>query len=596
MSSDHREGIALVTTLLVLVAVGSIAAAATLLTQNSRLIASANDRFDLMEAAADAGLELGRATVNGTDLIPGSGYVVLEDGVAPVDALGDPIPGLRRWTYAGPRGITTGQYGVFASVVSVVEMASRDRVVRRADLLQHSFARYAYFTDIEPSDIRFGAGDQLFGPVHSNAPIRIWTSTPGPTFHGVVTTAEDVQGEDYATFREGYQEEVPVIPMPTTADLAELRALADQADMDFAPSSGDRLRLEFLALDVNGDGDTTDPHEGFLVAYESSDENWVDANAPSDMRWSRNCGQYRPSNNRFDPVRGESWSSRDEFLADPLRRCFLGGDPRLDDQEWGDKHLDFGWDSRGEWERYPGSVHGDLTTAFGATAQYLYPLSRTFNPEFNGVIHVQGDVAVSGRLRSRVTLAATGDITIVDDIVYATDPAEAARQVACQDILGLFAGGNIEVGRNTLNEPQHPSTASNARAYTFDDTSDEFVHGTMLALSEFRAERWNRPQLDTWADYFARTEEACEGQPFGRGCLYLTGGVIQRTRGAVATTINGVAGGTGYVKRYAYDRCAAKMPPPYFPTTGHYTRDRYFSVDPAGFDVDAYFDALAAGS
>ncbi|MED5198237.1 MAG: hypothetical protein VYB51_00400, partial [Gemmatimonadota bacterium] len=39
-----------------------------------------------------------------------------------------------------------------------------------------------------------------------------------------------------------------------------------------------------------------------------------------------------------------------------------------------------------------------------------------------------------------------------------------------------------------------------------------------------------------------------------------TGGIIQDTRGAVGTGV-----GTGYVKRYSLDACAATEPPPYLP-------------------------------
>ena len=57
-----------------------------------------------------------------------------------------------------------------------------------------------------------------------------------------------------------------------------------------------------------------------------------------------------------------------------------------------------------------------------------------------------------------------------------------------------------------------------------------------------------------------RNDEACEAKTWGRGCLYITGGIIQNTRGAVGT-----GAGTGYVKRYSFDACAATEPPPYLP-------------------------------
>jgi hypothetical protein len=82
----------------------------------------------------------------------------------------------------------------------------------------------------------------------------------------------------------------------------------------------------------------------------------------------------------------------------------------------------------------------------------------------------------------------------------------------------------------------------------------------------------------------------CEGRVVGRGCLYLTGGLIQKARGAVGTFSSYY--GTGYIKRYSYDRCALYNPPPYFPTTGRYTDNRYYEIDPAHFDVAELFQDL----
>jgi hypothetical protein len=57
----------------------------------------------------------------------------------------------------------------------------------------------------------------------------------------------------------------------------------------------------------------------------------------------------------------------------------------------------------------------------------------------------------------------------------------------------------------------------------------------------------------------------------------------------------GTAAGTGYLKRYSYDVCGTTNPPPYFPTTGHFSRAGYYELDPVGFDVDAYYRLITAG-
>ena len=80
--------------------------------------------------------------------------------------------------------------------------------------------------------------------------------------------------------------------------------------------------------------------------------------------------------------------------------------------------------------------------------------------------------------------------------------------------------------------------------------------------------------------------QVCNGTNSGRGCLNLSGGVIQNTRGAV-----GLVDGTGYIKRYSYNACASSEPPPYFPTTGRFVRNRIYELDPKDFDVAAWFAA-----
>ena len=50
-------------------------------------------------------------------------------------------------------------------------------------------------------------------------------------------------------------------------------------------------------------------------------------------------------------------------------------------------------------------------------------------------------------------------------------------------------------------------------------------------------------------------------------------------------------GGSGYAKRYQYDPCGATDPPPYYPTTGVFVKNRYYEMDPTRFSVAAWFAA-----
>ena len=587
----NEQGIAMVVTLLVVLVIGALITGAAVVGSNHMLVTRYYERESVLENAAETGLELARAMINADNsLYPASGFDTLEAGVQVTAPDGSTIPGVRRWTWVGPSGVTSGQYGVFGSIVTMVRDDGGGRVVRRQQINQESFAKYAYFTDTEPSNIRFGGGDAIWGPVHSNSPIRIWSS--GATFHSTVRTAQDVQDGHYATFNQGYEEYVPSISMPTTADLNALRVQAQAGNTHFtSTTSGGHgettMRIEFVAIDMNLDGDVTDVNEGFIKVYSNTaDPDHVTAEEDgwggtgTDLQYSTSCGVERSGQfytmNEFrqgldaDGPGGYDWVAAS---TNPDRRCYLGGDDRLN------YPLDtfvpndaFG----GSWIAWGGTPDTALVNRVGALyAQYLHPINRPLNPNFKGVIMVDGKVAISGVLRGQVTVAATDDIILADDYTYATDPGDPNR--ACADVLGIFSGESVVVADNAINTAV-PTTSDTGGLRSFDDTPDEFFEGIVLALDIFTVEDYDDGPTST---------EGCDATSWGRGCMRLTGGIIQRTRGAVGT-----GAGTGYLKRYSYDQCGAESPPPYFPTTGHFIKNQYYYVNPVNFNINTYWSMI----
>jgi cytoskeletal protein CcmA (bactofilin family) len=594
---DNERGIALVVVLLVVLAVAAIIAGAALLGSNTSLIAKHQARLSVLETVADAGLEEARSRINGDKTqYPDSGYNILEAGVAVYNASGALIPNVKRWLYVGPSGVTSGQYGVFGSVVSIAQDPQGNRVIRRGEVYQESFSKYAYFTTIEGS-IVFANGDQIQGPVHSNDGITINSS--GATFFGPVSTAQTITGKAYGTFKQGYKEHVPAIPMPTTADLGKLQT---QAAIGGTAITGTTLgnagqattRIEFVALDLNGDGDSTDDNEGFMKVYQvasGSNAWWVVADTnlylgtntsrdTAGVRNSPNCGHvYAGATNHsgtaFVSFRNhlKTWTSgSDSKMNAPGNgsvRCYLGGSDILNTPQVFSPTDTYGY---GSWLPWSGAVDPQVTAVAGAEAPYLWPINRALNPNFKGVIYVAGKVAVSGKLRGRVTLAASGNVIIADDVTYVTNPGAAN----CADLLGLFSGNDIVLADNLLNDPipwlyGKPDTH-------WDESWDEFIDGFVLALDIFTVQNYDQGSTDA---------EPCGTKDAGRGCIYLTGGIIQKQRGAV-----GLTSGEGYIKRYAYDACGVTSPPPYFPTTGRFARGHYFEVEPTGFDIDSYWSLL----
>lgn len=316
-------------------------------------------------------------------------------------------------------------------------------------------------------------------------------------------------------------------------------------------------------------------------------------------------------------------------IAYPPSRCFLGGDPHLvavernyvegvnrfapapytasvgwpyatipgvipvgtatDWQKGGDDSTFTPTGSRGAWRRWTGAVDARLAARRPWDADHLFPISRLINTASRGVIYADASIGVSGTLRGRVTVHSAGNIVILDDLVYATDPSSPTR--ACADVLGMISDTNVEIASNGILMPR------NLRAYNGGTNWRSLgspvggsvgisIHAVIMSRAtsvavENYAYRPNATDASTTGGVLA-----CNGSAVGRGCLRLWGGLIQERRGPVGRT-----DGVGYIKQYGYDVCGASNPPPYFPTTGRYAENRYTEVDPVGFDAGAFFRA-----
>ncbi len=618
-----QRGIALIVVMLLTVAVAAIAAGAIFLTGSATLISKGHEREEEMRNAADAGIEMGRSALNGNaSLFPDSNYASLAINQTITDANGTPITGVTRSIYYGPTGSSTGQYGIFGSIVSVIEDGSGAVVVRRGELAQESFAKFAYYTDSEGTGICFGGGDNIFGPLHTNDNMCIYSS--GARFRSTVEVAGLISGKNYGTFDQGYTERGANIPLPTTADLNKLNTYATQGGMSFTvPSGGSygraqaRMRIEFLSIDLDGDGRVTGPDEGFFRIYQDTgavNADYVMASRFNPGNGTRNCGHYHGTvfytANRHRYGAGlapghtgtapPSTGAGNESMSSGTFRCFLGGDERLSVTSAAGgpipRNTFVAADSFGNWVRYTATpdpvIIAGLKNAASNTvdtslasrtilAQHLFPLSRTFNPNSKGVIYVTGRVAISGVLNARLTVASSGAIIFADDVRYSIPPGSAP--CIGSNILGVLSPDSIYISDNSLNAPwdytANTSATGSGAVRTYDDSADEFIQGVLLSLYSIYVEAHSTGSTNG---------QPCQGTNAGRGCLFLTGGLIQLTRGAVGQT-----SGVGYVKRYAYDTCAYETPPPYFPTTGRFLRNRYYEIDPVGFDVATFFASLA---
>ncbi len=613
----HGErGMALLLSLILAVVVTSMAIGMVLIAQNNSLVSKFHANEAMMQAAAEAGLEQARDTLNGTPglIPPGGGFTTLETNAQAYDADGNPIPGFTRSVYAGLSGNITGQYGVFASVISVINSPRGAVVVRRAELSQESFAKFARFDDVTTSSIRFARGIQVFGPLHTNGVLYVDAAGGRPTFHAEVTTASTISVAANGDFLKGYTENVQVIPMPTPTALATLNTYATAGQTSFTGGAlgttiyNPNTRIEFIPVDLNGDGDFSGEDEGFMRVFQTSLTTPQALAYVTGRRWpsvpagtvasedpnmiSANCGGTWSVADGGD---GDWWTADSIYakragttaqkqlavrnaLRSAARRCFLGGDPRLyPDSTFRANDTYGGWVAWPGWGGVPPAAiaAGILPngTPVGATmAQYLWPVTRYYNPNFKGVVYVNGSTGVSGLVRGRVTVAASGNVMLADDLTYVTAPGSDPDCAA--DALGVISTQFFMLEDNSVSAP---FMVQNAYITGYDESPDEDLHAAVLTLNSIQTESVFSGSTNS---------EVCVGIPIGRGCFNMVGSAIQGINGSRMA-----GSGTGWNPQWTYDRCMFIAPPPYFPTTGRYYKNRYYELDPAGFNVAAWFAA-----
>ena len=613
----NRRGFALGLALVFTIAIGALATSAIILSSNATMMAKAVDRQRDVKYAAEAALQIAKSRITkNAALVPDSGVSQIMTGQKIYAADGRAVPGITVNAWVGPSGSTTGQFGNFVSIVAQAVGPRGAGFVRRLEMSQESFAKYAYWSNSESmlgSTIYFNNGDQLWGPVWSNDIIHIGSG--GATFHDEVGTAQTISGISYGTFLRGYQQNQTPITLPSATTLSPLSGYAATAGYSFTPpTSGDEttalMRIEFVATDLNGDHDSTDDNEGFFRVYQANigQQAWLRGDWPGTSSVSdyKNCGDWHAvagyTDLKFFPaaVHPTGWfksmmtnagmsdyqataeqsASISTIMQHSGARCYLGGDPHLVAIErnsplYTDAQRHKGGDDTtftpvgvyGSWRQYTATPSATVS-AVRSDAKYLFPLYRGFNPNNKGVVYFNGTVGVSGTVRGHVTTYVHGgDLVILDDLRYADDPALGQ----CADAVGLISDNDVVVADNAINTPQYVGYYK-----SFDDTQDLYLQGVLMALNtSFRVQNY---------DSGPTTALTCQGHYVGRGCLYLTGGIIQQSRGPV-----GLSTGQGYSKQYSYDRCAATDPPPYFPSTGHFTDNRYFEINPIGFNVTTLF-------
>ena len=217
-------------------------------------------------------------------------------------------------------------------------------------------------------------------------------------------------------------------------------------------------------------------------------------------------------------------------------------------------------------------------------AAFLWPLSASLNPNFRGVIFAEGKVAVSGTVRGRVTVASRNNLVIVHNLIQATSPGITTGTCrADDDVVGLFSGEYVMYADNTLTSPQWRRTNADGGAWKwprkeFDPAAnrpDLAIHASLMALRSVAAENSSIPGGLTPDRYVTR------------GTTRLIGGSIEQRLGQTGT-MSGVYL-HGWNDDLSFNRCLLQYPPPYYPTTGRWSRSQYYEVNPINFSPSAWF-------
>ena len=230
-----RRGSALILVLIMTLSLAGLAMSAIYLSSSAGLLSRYYDRERNFRYAAEAAIALGKSRLQSGDTslhLPDDTAKILLSAASLTDASGAVIPSVLVNLYGGFTGDTVGIFGQFATLLAQAYDAGGTRMVRRLDLTQESFAKFAMFTNTWPSGLSYGSGEFIKGRSHSN---QGWGSsgTPPPTYYDTVSAHTTFAGT--GTFTYPPMPGMPVIPMPTIAKLAALGTYASGAGLQFTP-------------------------------------------------------------------------------------------------------------------------------------------------------------------------------------------------------------------------------------------------------------------------------------------------------------------------------------------------------------------------
>ncbi|MGQ0649488.1 MAG: hypothetical protein ACT4P7_18190 [Gemmatimonadaceae bacterium] len=268
-----RRGSALMLTMIFTLALGGLAISAIYMGGSTQMLSKLYDRERDYRYAAEWALAIGKArlTVDTAFTLPDSLYVQVMNGQTVLDASGNPVPKVKVDLYAGVGGASSGEYGRFVELVAVAYDNGGARHVRRLELQAENFARYAMFVDTWATTACYTTGEILRGRAHSNQAWKNCSSAPGVIHTDTVSAVTTVNG--VGQYQSAKINGHPVISFPSVAKLSWMPGYAASASLSFTPAaevgSTGGSRMEFVAVDLDGDGALTGAAEGYFKVFDA---------------------------------------------------------------------------------------------------------------------------------------------------------------------------------------------------------------------------------------------------------------------------------------------------------------------------------------
>jgi hypothetical protein len=179
-------------------------------------------------------------------------------------------------------------------------------------------------------------------------------------------------------------------------------------------------------------------------------------------------------------------------------------------------------------------------------------------PLLGSVLFVDGPLELKGRMEGAATIGCSGDIRLIDNLMYADSRPTGEVDSNSTNILGIISEGNIIVGNTWANGRENSSMGS-----------DIIINAALITLGEsFTFEDQNDVEDIYHGPY-----------PDERGTIHLWGSIIQKRRGYVHRSNHS---GTGYGKNYHFDQRFDKLIPPCY-------------LNPTDYRGNSLFDVIAWG-